>query len=344
MDESAPASTASQFYHSLAMWGARRVGEYRNGEDVIAVTNDSHSGAGRSMARWMFAPAIGEAARSNVVAQAGLRVLVGLLWIYNVAWKKPPDFGQDSGRGVYGFTSDAVEHPVLAPFSWVVEHLVLPNFTVFGWGVLVVETVLAVLLLTGAYVRLAALIGIAQSLVIGLSVAATPGEWPWSYWLMIGLHVVLLFGVAGAAMSVDALRARPSNAESIGRSILLLWGVVVSLAAIVTVARSVGEDPLTASGAALGGPGTSISLGSYNLVGSVLLLATGLGLLAATQLGPVVTGRVTAAIALLAAISLYVQLPFTDPWLGGSNTSAAFFLSIAVIAAVVPRSSDSTRS
>ena len=58
----------------------------------------------------------------------------------------------------------------------------LPHFSAFGYGVLVVETALAVLLLTGLLVRPAALLAIVQSLAIGLSVARTPGEWPWSYW------------------------------------------------------------------------------------------------------------------------------------------------------------------
>jgi hypothetical protein len=32
-------------------------------------------------------------------------VLLGLLWLYNVSWKRPPDFGQDAGNGLYKFTS-----------------------------------------------------------------------------------------------------------------------------------------------------------------------------------------------------------------------------------------------
>lgn len=39
-----------------------------------------------------------------------------------------------------------------------------------------------------------------------------------------------------------------------------------------------------------------------------------------------------AGLGLMAAASLYVQLGFSDPLLGGSNTSAAFFISAAVVA------------
>ena len=130
----------------------------------------------RPNARVLVAPAVSADPRVSGVVLAALRILVGLLWLYNVSWKRPPDFGEDRGTGLYRFTSGAVEHPVFAPYSWVVEHLVLPQFQAFGWVVLATETALAVLLLTGTLVRLAALLGIAQSLAIALSVAQTPAS------------------------------------------------------------------------------------------------------------------------------------------------------------------------
>lgn len=135
---------------------------------------------GRTALGWLLAPATDVVPRPQAVGAAALRILLGLLWLYNVSWKRAPDFGQDAGNGLFKFTSYAVSHPVLAPYSWVVEHLILPVFTPFGWLVLIAETTLAVLLLTGAWVRLAAAIGVAQSIAIALSVAYAPHEWPWS--------------------------------------------------------------------------------------------------------------------------------------------------------------------
>lgn len=132
-------------------------------------------------------------ATGGLIVLTGLRLLAGLIWLYNVVWKVPPDFGERGRRDLYHFTHLAVEHPVFTPFSWVIEHAVLPYFTAFGWGVLFAESALAVLLLTGTAVRLAALIGIGQSVAIGLSVAESPGEWPWAYAMLLGIHVVLLF-------------------------------------------------------------------------------------------------------------------------------------------------------
>lgn len=281
---------------------------------------------------WLTSPSVDEVPRSHAVAMSALRILAGLLWLYNVSWKRPPDFGQDFGNGLYGFTQDAVEHPVFGPFSWVVEHVVLPNFTVFGWSVLVVETALAVCLLTGAYVRLAALVGIAQSLAIGLSVAQTPGEWPWSYWMMVGIHVVILFGAAGRVLAVDAVRARLGRGEDPRRQLLMAWGGVAVIAAIVAIVLSLGDDALTTSGAALGGPGLSISLGSYNLLGAAALLGAGLALPVAAAAPE---RRWVALVALVIGVGsaglLHAQLGFTDPWLGGTATSAAFFLCLATV-------------
>ncbi len=283
--------------------------------------------------RWLLAPADESVPRSHARAAVALRILAGLLWLYNVSWKRPPSFGRSSGKGLYGFTRDAVDHPVLAPYSWIVEHLVLPNFTVFGWSVLIAETALAVLLLTGTFVRLAALLGIVQSLAIGLSVAATPGEWPWSYWLMIGVHVVLLFSAAGSILAVDALRSRWLPTD--GRQLAIGWGGVVSIAALVALVRSLGDDVFAASGAALGGPDLSIGLGSYNLAGAFLLLVCGVTLLAAALMRMNALALVSAVVALVAAVLLRVQIGFSDPVLGGTNTSAAFFLSVAVIGGAV---------
>lgn len=86
-------------------------------------------------------------ATGGLIVLTGLRLLAGLIWLYNVVWKVPPDFGERGRRDLYHFTHLAVEHPVFTPFSWVIEHAVLPYFTAFGWGVLFAESALAVLLL-----------------------------------------------------------------------------------------------------------------------------------------------------------------------------------------------------
>ncbi len=280
--------------------------------------------------RWVLAPATDEVPRGHAVAAASLRILLGLLWLYNVSWKRAPDFGQDAGNGLYKFTSYAVSHPVFPPYSWVVEHVVLKVFTPFGWLVLLAETTLAVLLLTGAWVRLAAAIGVAQSVAIALSVAFAPHEWPWSYWLMIGAHAVLLFSSAGRVLAVDGVRAGLPVMRTLGQA----WGVLTALVGAYSVLGSFG-DPLASRGPGLRSTDLSISLGEYNLVGGLVLLVAGILLVVAARGGPRMAAQGAAGLAVLAALSLHAQLGFSDPVLGGTATSAAYFFAVAVVSATV---------
>lgn len=291
----------------------------------------------RGTVSWLLAPADDDHPGGHAAAATFLRVLLGLMWLYNVAWKRPPGFGEASDSGLYHFTAYAVEYPVLPPFSWVVENLVLPNIAVFGWGVLVVETALAVLLLTGAWVRLAAVTGVVQSLAIGLSVAYAPNEWPWSYWLMIGAHVLLLFSVAGRFFAVDGVR---SGAAS-GRTLATVWGVIANLVGAYSLLGSFG-DPLAARGPGLRSSDLSMSLGNYNLLGAVVLLVVGLLLLVSSRTAGRGLGLGAAVLAVLAAVSLHAQIGFSDPLLGGNATAAAIFFSLALVALATGRAATRT--
>jgi hypothetical protein len=272
---------------------------------------------------------VSPSASSGQIALACLRVLAGLSWLYNVVWKVPPDFGERTGGGLYHFTHLAIDHPVFKPFSWVVEHVVLPNFTAFGWGVLVVESALAVLLLTGTAVRLAALLGIAQSTAIGLSVAEAPGEWPWAYAMFIGIHAVLLFAPSARYAAVDTVRSQinPSAVRPEARRLLFGWGIVLGLIGLVAMWRGL-DNPRPAN---VGIAALEFSLGDYNLRGALLLVGIALAMVVAATLGWRVLALVAAAVAAIAAISVYAQIGRTEVWLGGTLTTAAVFACAAVV-------------
>lgn len=284
----------------------------------------------KALIGWLLAPATEEVPRHHAIGATILRVVVGLLWIYNVAWKRAPNFGEDAGNGLYKFTKLAVDHPVFPPFTWVVENAVLPNFQFFGWGVLLAETILAVLLITGAYIRFAALLGIAQSVAIAMSVAYAPGEWPWAYWMMIAIHIALLLGSSGRVFAVDAVRARLTDGKTFGT----VWGGLAIALGLYSVVGSFG-DPFAARGAGLASSDPSISFGYYNVLGGLVLIIVGALLLMAARQGASVLGKVAVGIAVLSALSLHVQLGFSDPLLGGNPTSAAYLLSVAVIAGAI---------
>lgn len=275
---------------------------------------------------WLIAPATDAVPRNQAVGAVVLRLVLGLLWVYNVGWKRPPNFGENAGNGLFKFTSEAVDHPVLPPFSWAVESIVLPNFAAFGYGVLVAETALAVLLLTGWQIRLVALLGVVQSLAIGFSVAYAPNEWPWSYWLMVVAHLALLFSSSGRYAAVDAVRARLSD----GRLLATVWGAAAVVAGIYSVITSAG-DPLGA-GTGYRDSAPSLTTGTYNLAGGLVLVVAGVllaaGAVSRTAVPAVAAGVLTIAAAVLVDVQLAAS---ASPLTGGNTTSAAYLLCVGVI-------------
>ncbi len=131
---------------------------------------------------------------------AFLRIVFGLLWLTNASWKVPPDFD-----GLRHFTSFAVSHPVFGPYKVIVEHVVLPHMTFFGYLTLVTEAALGAFLLLGLVTRFWAVVGIVQAGAIGLSVLNAPGEWSWSYYMMIAGMVAIWATAAGRAYGLDAV-------------------------------------------------------------------------------------------------------------------------------------------
>ncbi len=152
---------------------------------------------------------------------AAARIVLGLLWLQNSGWKTPPDFGMSTESGLYKFTTYAVEHEVFAPYAFVVRELVLPNFILFGWMVLLVEATLGAFLLIGLATRFWALVGAAQATAIALSVVAAPGEWSWAYYLMIAAHLAIFAAAAGRHWGLDSV-LRPAWARSDSRLARLL--------------------------------------------------------------------------------------------------------------------------
>jgi thiosulfate dehydrogenase [quinone] large subunit len=112
---------------------------------------------------------------------------------------------------------------VFPPYSWLVEHFVLPNFTPFGWGVLLVESALGAFLLIGLATRFWALVGIAQTAAITLSVLNAPNEWHWSYLLMLLVHVAIFATAAGRYAGLDGLLRPRWQASPTRLARALVW-------------------------------------------------------------------------------------------------------------------------
>jgi hypothetical protein len=151
-----------------------------------------------------------------------LRWTAALLWLANVNWKVPPDFGRSGDRcgGLCRYMEAGAEFPVAPGSAWFFEEVASPNLALFGWVTLIVEAVLVVLLVSGRFVRSAAVLGMAMSAGIGLAVANADDEWYWSYLLMIALHLGIL---------VTAPTARHQTARAMA-AVTTGYGVLVAIA------------------------------------------------------------------------------------------------------------------
>jgi uncharacterized membrane protein YphA (DoxX/SURF4 family) len=102
---------------------------------------------------------------------------------------------------------------------------VLPNFYFFAPQVYFSEVLIAVTLILGLFSRLGAFVGALMAINLWLGLYRSPGEWPWTYFFLIIIQIMLLVQTPGRSLGLDAilLRGKP---ESSGRG---LWGRLARL-------------------------------------------------------------------------------------------------------------------
>ena len=150
-------------------------------------------------------PASGEVVRT-LYALAGLRILLGVLWLANLSWKLPPDFGKNDAEGLLYNFQRAEKHAVIGPLQDISREVIIPHFTLFGWLVFLAELTAGTLLLLGLWTRVGALVGLVQSIAITLLVVRAPGEWVWTYVMFVAIGLVVLVTPSGSRLSLDARR------------------------------------------------------------------------------------------------------------------------------------------
>lgn len=250
-----------------------------------------------------------------------LRITLGLMWLANIHWKRPGDFGEADSSGLYKYLDPAKRGPsVFDPFTWLVDEVILPNYQLFGWVTLLAEIVLAAALLVGWKVRWMALIGAVQSLAIGLSVVnyTLVVEWPWSYLLMIAGHLALFGMAAGAVFGADGLRAGNAfRGWQVG-------GIAAGLLGVWAIAKVGWDDTVTFSGkngVLLGNDWGELKFMRLNGVGGLVLLALAAVAIAASVRKDRNLGLAAAVIA--AAVALIGLIQWRKP-VGGRETGGLF--------------------
>lgn len=133
------------------------------------------------------------------------RAIIGVLWLFSLRWKLPPDFMPAEGPGLMDWLQLEVTHAAFPLYGLLVEQIVLPNFTLFAWLIFLTELAVGLSLLIGAFTRLGALLGLGLSLNLGIGLLEVPGEWPWSYAMLAMWHGLFLVTGAGRVWGLDGL-------------------------------------------------------------------------------------------------------------------------------------------
>ncbi len=131
------------------------------------------------------------------------RCLIGVLWLFSLRWKLPPDFAPDTGRGLLDWLMLEVEHAAFPFYGDFVASVVIPNFTFFAWIIFLAELFVGLSLLTGTLTRLGGAIGLLMALNLGVGLLEVPGEWPWSYAMLAMWQGTFVVVGAGRLWGVD---------------------------------------------------------------------------------------------------------------------------------------------
>ena len=133
---------------------------------------------------------------------------MGVLWLANLSWKLPPDFGRNDPRGLLYSFHQAERYAIGEPLRRFMGHVVIPHFSIFGWQVFVVEAVAGVLLLLGWHTRLGAVIGLLQSVAITVLTVRAPNQWFWGFVLFVAVSLLLAVVPSNLRLSLDRRRGR----------------------------------------------------------------------------------------------------------------------------------------
>lgn len=177
--------------------------------DETSSSSPTRRGVAGQLRWWLSGGGNGapDAARMALVF-AGLRIFVGVVWIANLSWKLPPDFGRHDARGLLYSFELAHRWALVGPLRDLVGSVVIPHFTLFGWLVFGIELGAGVLLTLGLMTRLGALLGSAESVAITLLVGRAPSEWFWGYAMFVVLNLLPLVVSADARLSIAHARQR----------------------------------------------------------------------------------------------------------------------------------------
>lgn len=130
-----------------------------------------------------------------------LRIMLGLLFLST--WLSNALKGFYTPDGLIIFFSDVFPQAE-NPLSWYaafIENVILPISNIFAPFQLITEFLIGVFLLAGVLTPLTSLA--AGFFILNTFLATFGHDWPWSYWMILGILFVIFFTRAGRSLGID---------------------------------------------------------------------------------------------------------------------------------------------
>jgi thiosulfate dehydrogenase (quinone) large subunit len=147
----------------------------------------------------------------SITGLALIRIFVGYLWFQQLSWKMPPTF-----KGLHPYLAKEGMYTILPGYSYIIQHIFLPNFILLAAGVWTAELLVSLCLIFGIFTRFGALLSVLLSLQLYFGLAFAPGEWYWTYGMLVLLGLAIATVPAGRRFGFDQfiaprLQAAASN-------------------------------------------------------------------------------------------------------------------------------------
>jgi uncharacterized membrane protein YphA (DoxX/SURF4 family) len=155
------------------------------------------------------------------------RFFIGAMWWQQTLWKLPPTYtdNPDGSGGLRYWMGEMAKWASTGLQRHFVNGVVLPHFYFFAPQVYFSEVLIAVTLILGLFSRLGAFLGALMAINLWLGLYRSPAEWPWTYFFLIVIQIMLLVQRPGRSWGLDAILLRREQ-ESPSQG---LWGSLVRL-------------------------------------------------------------------------------------------------------------------
>src|SRR5256884_236516 len=146
----------------------------------------------------------------SITGFALIRIFVGYLWFQQLFWKMPPDFA-----GLYSYIVRESQHTIIPGYGYILQHTFLNSctslhtasgctfFVPLAASVWIAELIVAMSLMFGVFTRFGAILGVVLATQLYVGLAYAPGEWYWTYGMLVLLCLVLTAIPAGRRLGVD---------------------------------------------------------------------------------------------------------------------------------------------